>query len=123
MFLLCPFGGIDDREVRAQDGAVSSICRPVLSPFLTIELGRSALFRWSCDDEKADGSGYYIVFIRPNGTYVLLKVSQGRTSFEFTPDMVGMWRWLVINTDPDRSKPDLESEPGNFLVIETQSKN
>ena len=60
------------------------------------------------------------MFIRPVGTYVLLKVPQGRTSFEFTPDMAGMWRWIVINTDPDRTKPDLESEPGYFEVILTE---
>ena len=110
-------------ELPAEVGTDSTICRPILSPFLTIELGKPGLFQWTCDEDNAAGSGFYIVFIRPNSTYVLLKVPQGRASFEFTPDMVGMWRWIVINTDPDRSKPDLESDPSNFLVIEAQSKN
>lgn len=123
IFLLCSVGVTGDGQVRAEQGADLTICRPILSPFLTIELGKPGLFQWNCDEEKAAGNGFYVVFIRPNSTYVLLKVSQGRSSFEFTPDMIGIWRWIVINTDPDRSKPDLESDPSNFLVIEAQSKN
>jgi len=92
-----------------------SICQPVLGPSPTIESGKAGQFDWAC--RQGDRRGFYIVFIRPVGTYVLLKVPQGRTSFEFTPDMAGMWRWIVINTDPDRTKPDLESEPGYFEVI------
>lgn len=60
------------------------------------------------------------MFVRPSGTYVLLKVPDGRTSFEFTPDTTGRWRWIVINTDPDRTKPDRESEPGYFDVVEKE---
>lgn len=123
IFLLCSFGAVGYGQVRAEHGADPTICRPILSPFLTVELGKPGLFQWICDEEKEAGNGFYIVFIRPNSTYVLLKVPQGRSSFEFTPDMVGMWRWIVINTDPDRSKPDLESDPSNFLVIEAQSRN
>ncbi len=123
IFLLCSLAAMSDWQARAEEGADLTICRPVLSPFLTIELGKPGMFQWTCDEEKAAGSGFYVAFIRPNSTYVLLKVPQGRHSFEFTPDMVGIWRWIVINTDPDRSKPDLESDPSNFLVIEARSKD
>ncbi len=57
------------------------------------------------------------MFVRPIGTYVLLKVPRGRNSFEFAPDMEGQWRCIVINTDPNRSLPDLESEPMFFEVV------
>jgi hypothetical protein len=90
------------------------VCKPRLDQVPPIELGKAGLFRWTCPPEEGTGKDFYVVFIRPSGTYVLLKVSQGRTSFEFTPDTVGQWRWIVINTDPDRAKPDVESEPGRF---------
>jgi hypothetical protein len=90
------------------------VCKPRLDRVSPVELGKSVTFKWTCPAEQGTGGGYYIVFIRPSGTYVLLKVSEGRTSYEFTPDAVGQWRWLVINTDPDRTKPDVESEPGRF---------
>lgn len=96
------------------------ICRPVLALSQTIELGRAGLFKWTCAGGEKAAGGYYVVFIRPSGTYVLLKVPEGRTSFEFTPDAQGGWRWIVINTDPDRTKPDVESEPGYFQVILTE---
>jgi hypothetical protein len=92
----------------------AGICKPRLEQISPIELGRAGLFTWRCPSEEGVGGGYYVVFIRPSGTYVLLKVPEGRTSYEFTPDAVGHWRWLVINTDPDRTKPDVESEPGRF---------
>ena len=92
------------------------ICRPVLGSSPTVSLGRAGHFQWKCIGGQHAGSGYYIVFVRPNGTYVLLKVSQGKTTFEFTPDTVGVWRWIVINTDPDKTKPDIESAPGRFVV-------
>jgi len=47
---------------------------------------------------------------------VLLRASEGKDSFEFAPDVEGRWRWIVINTDPERTKPDVESEPGRFDV-------
>ncbi|MEJ2715877.1 MAG: hypothetical protein P8182_01870 [Deltaproteobacteria bacterium] len=97
----------------------SEICRPSLGKSPTIEMGRSGLFEWTCPGGTKKSSGFYIVFIRPSGTYVLLKVPQGRDSFEFTPDTPGMWRWIVINTDPDPTKPDLESDQGYFQVILT----
>lgn len=96
--------------------ALPGVCRPKLSPPQTIQLGKPGIFSWSCEAAEKSGNGYYVVFIRPSGTYVLLKVPEGRTSFEFTPDTVGGWRWIVINTDPDGAKPDVESEPGNFIV-------
>jgi len=78
------------------------------------------MFSWTCSAHNRPGKGYYIVFVRPSGTYVLLKVPEGRTSFEFTPDTAGSWRWVVINTDPDRTRPDTESEPGHFQVIQEE---
>jgi hypothetical protein len=98
------------------EGDTPGICRPSLGESPTIEMGRSGVFEWACPDGERS-SGFYIVFIRPSGTYVLLKVPKDRHSFEFTPDTAGMWRWLVINTDPDPTKPDLESEKGYFQVI------
>jgi hypothetical protein len=97
-------------------------CRPLLVPLQSVELGKSGEFRWNCSGRESE-IGFYIVFIRPSGTYVLLKVPGGRNSFEFTPDVSGVWRWIVIHTDPDRSKPDAESEPGTFLVTETPNRN
>jgi|UniRef100_A0A7C4EWI2 hypothetical protein len=95
----------------------TNICRPVLEPVPLIHLGEAGQFRWSCTGGVYQGDGYYIVFVRPIGTYVLLKVPQGRNSFEFAPDMEGQWRCIVINTDPNRSLPDLESEPIYFEVV------
>jgi hypothetical protein len=103
-----------------QNDGSSLICRPVLEPSPPIVLGQSGYFNWKCVEGQAAASGYYVVFVRPSGTYVLLKAPQGRTSFEFTPDTAGAWRWIVINTDPDRTKPDLESEPGRFQVTEAE---
>lgn|GEM_PF-2377315 len=100
----------------------SATCRPALVPLPSVELGKSGEFRWTCSGRESE-IGFYIVFIRPSGTYVLLKVPRGRNSFEFTPDVSGVWRWIVIHTDPDRSKPDAESEPGTFLVTETPGRN
>ena len=97
-------------------------CRPALVPLPSVELGKSGEFRWNCSGGESE-VGFYIVFIRPSGTYVLLKVPRGSNSFEFTPDVSGPWRWIVIHTDPDRSKPDAESEPGAFLVTETPNRN
>jgi hypothetical protein len=102
-----------------EEGA-PQVCRPNLGPSLTIELGKAGVFSWTCSDAGEKGKGFYIVFIRPSGTYVLLKVPQGRTSFEFAPDTPGMWRWIVINTDPDRAKPDVESSPGHFQVAPSE---
>lgn len=95
----------------------TNICRPVLDPVPLIHLGNAGKFRWRCTGGAYQGDGYYIVFIRPIGTYVLLKVPQGRDSFEFAPDMEGLWRCIVINTDPNRSLPDVESEPIYFEVV------
>jgi hypothetical protein len=92
------------------------VCRPLLEEARSLELGGAGLFKWTCSSGEKPGSGYYIVFVRPSGTYVLLKVPEGKTSFEFTPDAEGRWRWIVINTDTDRTKPDVESEPGHFDV-------
>ena len=97
-------------------------CRPALVPLPSVELGKSGEFHWTCSGPESE-IGFYIVFIRPSGTYVLLKVPGGRNSFEFTPDVSGVWRWIVIHTDPDRSRPDAESEPGTFLVTETPGRN
>ena len=99
------------------EGDTPGICRPSLGASPTIEMGRAGFFEWTCPDGEKKGSGFYVVFIRPSGTYVLLKVPKDRHSFEFTPDTAGMWRWLVINTDPDPTKPDLESDQGYFQVI------
>ncbi|MGC8604295.1 MAG: hypothetical protein ACP5VS_11480 [Desulfomonilaceae bacterium] len=93
------------------------ICKPELLDSSAIELGAAGVFRWRCNHNQANGDGFYIVFIRPLGTYVLLKVPKGRTSYEFTPDVAGAWRWMVINTHPDKTKPDVESAPGYFQVI------
>lgn len=101
----------------AIESDASGICRPSLGKSPTIEMGRSGLFEWACPGGEKKSSGFYIVFIRPSGTYVLLKVPRGRNSFEFTPDTAGMWRWIVISTDPDPTKPDLESDQGYFQVI------
>ncbi len=103
----------------AQGNTRSTICRPQLAESTTVELGMAGQFSWTCAGGEKEGNGYYIVFIRPDGRFVLLKVPVGRSSFEFTPDAAGLWRWLVINTDPDRTKPDMESEPGYFQVIIT----
>jgi hypothetical protein len=92
------------------------ICKPELLNSPVVELGAAAIFEWACSERKSAGEGFYVVFIRPSGTYVLLKVPKGRTSFEFTPDTVGQWRWMVINTHPDRTKPDIESALGYFKV-------
>lgn len=112
--------GLAGFTVWAGEKGSSQICRPSLGTSPTIELGRAGQFRWTCVGGKEAGNGHYIVFIRPSGTYVLLKVPRGRTSFEFTPDTPGLWRWIVINTDPDRTKPDLESEPGFFQVVKIE---
>lgn len=98
--------------------APPEICRPQLVPCPPIQSGQSGVFTWTCTGHSRQGKGYYIVFVRPSGTYVLLKVPEGRTSFEFTPDTVGKWRWIVINTDRDGTKPDIESQPGFFEVFE-----
>ena len=106
----------------ADEPASREICRPAVVRLTHIELGKSGEFRWNCLGQESE-VGFYIVFIRPSGTYVLLKVPQGRNSFEFTPDIPGTWRWLVIHTDPDRSKPDAESEPSTFSVTESRNRN
>lgn len=106
--------------VHAADEGVQEgprVCRPVLEPVPIVEMGDAGTFKWTCSGAEKQGAGYYIAFIRPSGTYVLLKVPRGRTAYEFTPDTGGMWRWIVINTDPDPTKPDVESEPGYFQVI------
>ena len=115
--------GFAASAVRADEPPSQRMCRPILGPTRTIELGKSGEFHWTCPGEHKGDMGFYIVFIRPTGTYVLLKVPQERYSFEFTPDTPGAWRWIVIHTDPDRSKPDLESDPGTFLVAETRNSN
>lgn len=108
-------------SVSRVNGVVNpSVCKPSLITASTIEMGNSGLFNWKCDESSGKGAGFYIVFIRPSGTYILLKVPLGKNSFEFTPDASGLWRWMVINTDPDRSRPDVESEPGNFQVINVE---
>lgn len=104
----------------ATEENVPHVCRPALGLAQTIELGKARLFTWTCSGGDKPSGGFYVVFIRPSGTYVLLKVPDGRQSFEFTPDAPGGWRWIVINTDPDRTKPDVESEPGYFQVILTR---
>ena len=117
---LCQAVSHAESETRADGEINSAICRPSLSRGPSIEMGNSGIFGWKCDESSGKGAGFYIVFIRPSGTYVLLKVPIGKTSFEFTPDSTGSWRWMVINTDPDRSRPDVESEPGNFQVTPTE---
>ena len=102
-----------DEEVREPP----RVCKPVLDSVPVVEMGDAGVFTWTCSGAEKQSAGYYIVFVRPSGTYVLLKVPRGRTSYEFTPDTGGMWRWIVINTDPDPTKPDVESEPGYFQVI------
>jgi hypothetical protein len=100
-----------------QEHGAGEICKPELVEASAIEMGNPGEFKWVCDHSLPLGEGFYVVFIRPSGTYVLLKVPRGRTSFEFTPDAVGTWRWMVINTHPDKTKPDVESSPGNFQVV------
>jgi hypothetical protein len=119
LFLTCLSIGLCLCDCRSsvEASAEQEICRPVLGVSPRIELGKSGQFEWTCTGGKHDGQGFYVVFVRPAGTYVLLKVPHGRTSFEFTPDVEGVWRWIVINTDPDRTKPDLESDAGFFQVI------
>lgn len=121
--LMSLFAGILGYRSLADAKASSEICRPELAASPTIELGKAGQFSWSCIGGEQSEKGYYIVFIRPKGTYVLLRVPQGRTSFEFTPDVPGMWRWIVINTDPDSTRPDLESDPGYFQVILTEESS
>ncbi len=99
------------------------ICKPELFDSSAIELGNAGIFGWSCNHEQPGGEGFFIVFIRPSGTYVLLKVPKGRKKFEFTPDVAGTWRWMVINTHPDRTKPDVESSPGYFQVTRAEGDN
>lgn len=100
-----------------QGPQTGEICKPELLDSPVIELGNAGVFQWGCNHDQPGGEGFYIVFIRPSGTYVLLKVPKGRTAFEFTPDAPGMWRWMVINTHPDRTKSDVESAPGYFQVV------
>lgn len=100
----------------AQEPEAERVCRPVLEKSPSITLSQTGLFRWNCSSQGKGGGGYYIVFVRPSGTYVLLKVPEGLTTFEFAPDVPGQWRWIVINTDPDRTKPDVESNPSSFEV-------
>jgi hypothetical protein len=102
-------------SVQASEAEQARVCRPVLEKAPRLEIGQTGIFRWICS-QGPSGDNYYIVFVRPSGTYALLKVPDGRTEFEFTPDVEGQWRWIVINTDPDRTKPDVESEPGSFTV-------
>jgi hypothetical protein len=116
---LSVMGALVSTSLALEEG-IPHICRPDLGPSPAIELGKAGAFTWSCSGENEKGKGFYIVFIRPSGTYVLLKVPQGRESFEFTPDAPGAWRLIVINTDPDRTKPDVESKPGHFQVVLTQ---
>jgi hypothetical protein len=113
-FCLSAIAGAPD--TCAGEAGDADVCRPQLEKAANIDLGKAGIFRWSCPGKAVSGNGFYIVFIRPQGTYVLLKVPENRTFFEFTPDQPGRWRWIVITTDPDRSKPDLESEPGFFEV-------
>jgi hypothetical protein len=103
----------------AETSGATNICRPIVEPVPSLVLGESAIFRWTCSGARHDGEGYYIVVIRPVGTYVLLRVPRNRNFFEFTPDMEGHWRCIVINTDPDRTQPDLESEPAYFEVLKS----
>ncbi len=116
---LSVMGALVSTSLALEEG-IPHVCRPDLGPSPAIELGKAGVFTWSCSGENEKGKSFYIVFIRPSGTYVLLKVPQARESFEFTPDAPGKWRWIVINTDPDRTKPDVESKPGHFQVVLTQ---
>jgi hypothetical protein len=100
----------------AEEPDQARVCRPLLAEAPKLQLSQSGVFRWTCSSQGRSGDSYYIVFVRPSGTYVLLKVPDGKTEFEFSPDVEGQWRWIVINTDPDRTKPDVESEPGGFSV-------
>lgn len=102
------------------EGVEARVCLPHPVPVSSVELGKAGVFHWNCSGGTNNSRRYYVVFVRPSGTYVLLKVPDGRTSFEFTPDTTGRWRWIVINTDPDRTKPDRESEPGYFDVVEKE---
>jgi hypothetical protein len=120
LVLALPVMGIFCSPTLALEEGVPQVCRPDLGPSPAIELGKAGVFTWGCSGTSEQGKGFYIVFIRPSGTYVLLKVPQGRTSFEFAPDTTGSWRWIVINTDPDRAKPDVESSPGHFQVVPTE---
>ena len=117
LFLAPGLSGQEGRAYSAEGEGASLVCRPALAPARTLELGKSGIFKWTCSGGTQKGNGFYIVFIRPAGTYVLLKVPLGNTFFEFTPDVPGLWRWIVINTDPDRAKPDVESRPGHFHVM------
>ncbi len=114
--------GITQNIANSTESIAQETCRPKLIPISNISLGKPGEFRWNCSGAESE-IGFYIVFIRPSGTYVLLKVPRGRNSFEFTPDVPGAWRWIVIHTDPDRSKPDAESEPGSFIVSEDSDHN
>jgi hypothetical protein len=120
LVLLTVFGVRQWNAAWAADSAATEpqICRPELEVAPTLELGQSGVFRWTCPGTGRSDTGYFIVFVRPQGTYVLLKVPDDSSSFEFTPDAVGVWRWIVINTDPDRTRPDVESEQGRFVVTE-----
>jgi hypothetical protein len=102
------------------ESSEDKVCRPRLDNTPLIELGKAGQFNWYCPENPESGKAFYIVFIRPVGTYILLKVPHGRTSFEFAPDTPGKWRWIVINTDPDRGKPDVESEPSFFQVTSSE---
>lgn len=113
-FAICALG----IQVCKAENPAEQVCRARLAKTPLIELGKAGQFSWSCSEDQKLGKGFYIVFVRPVGTYVLLKVPQGRSEFEFTPDVAGTWRWIVINTDPDRGKPDVESEPGFFQVTQ-----
>jgi len=112
--------GLGDARLCVAEGEPARICRPQPVQVSSIELGQAGVFHWTCSGGTGPSKGYYIVFVRPSGTYVLLRVPEGRSSFEFTPDTTGRWRWIVINTDPDRSKPDRESEPSYFEVVEKE---
>jgi hypothetical protein len=116
---VCALGLLGIQVCEAENPA-DQVCRAGLVQTPPIELGKAGQFSWSCSEDQKPGKGFYIVFVRPIGTYVLLKVPEGRHVFEFTPDMAGTWRWIVINTDPDRGKPDVESEPGFFQVVQPE---
>jgi len=119
-FLLAVLALVASVYVNAEEtSGATNICRPIVEPVPSLVLGESAIFRWTCGGARHDGEGYYIVVIRPVGTYVLLRVPRNRNFFEFTPDMEGQWRCIVINTDPDRTQPDLESEPVYFEVLKS----
>lgn len=112
--------GVMGYEVCGADELKKTICKPKLQQLSTVTLGSAGQFSWECSDPDKQGNGYFIVFIRPVGSYVLLKVPERRTTFEFAPDMAGSWRWIVINTDPDRGQPDVESDPGYFQVTPSE---